>query len=45
MITAVKSGRVTKCAPKTPSKLKRVDFDDEDEEMMGTTDSVKEEEV
>jgi hypothetical protein len=45
VITAVKSGRVTKRAPKTSSKLKRVDFDDEDEEMMGTTDSVKEEEV
>jgi hypothetical protein len=45
MITAVKSGRVTKRAPKTPSKLKRVDSDDEDEEMMDTTDAVKEEEV
>jgi hypothetical protein len=45
VITAVKSGRVNKRAPKTPSKLKRVDSDDEDEEMMGTTDSVKEEKV
>jgi hypothetical protein len=45
VITAVKSGRITKRAPKTPSKLKRVDSDDEDEEMMGTTDAVKEEEV
>lgn len=42
--TAVKSGRVTKRAPKTPSKLKRVDSDDEDEEMGGTTAAVKEEE-
>ncbi|KAI4849376.1 hypothetical protein E4T44_03387 [Aureobasidium sp. EXF-8845] len=42
---SVKSGRVTKRAPKTPSKLKRIDSDDEDEEMMDTTDAVKEEEV
>jgi hypothetical protein len=42
---AVKSGRVTKRAPKTPSKLKRVDSDDEDDEMMDVTAAVKEEEV
>ena len=29
--TAVKSGRVTKRAPKTPSKLKRVDSEDEED--------------
>lgn len=32
---AVKSGRVTKRAPKTPSKLKRVDSDDDEDEAMG----------
>jgi hypothetical protein len=42
---AVKSGRITKRAPKTPSKLKRVDSDDEDDEMMDATAAVKEEEV
>jgi hypothetical protein len=42
---AVKSGRVTKRAPKTPSKLKRVETDDEDDEMMDVAPAVKEEEV
>jgi hypothetical protein len=42
---AVKSGRVTKRAPKTPSKLKRVETDDEDDEMMDVAPTVKEEEV
>jgi hypothetical protein len=42
---AVKFGRITKRAPKTPSKLKRVDSDDEDDEMMDATAAVKEEEV
>ncbi|KAH0289266.1 hypothetical protein M436DRAFT_48053 [Aureobasidium namibiae CBS 147.97] len=44
---AVKSGRVTKRAPKTPSKLKRAETDDEDEdeEMTGTAPAVKDEEV
>ncbi|KAG9644847.1 hypothetical protein KCU98_g11994, partial [Aureobasidium melanogenum] len=46
---AVKSGRVTKRAPKTPSKLKRVNSDDdeEDEEMgnAGTTAGAADEEV
>lgn len=44
---AVKSGRVTKRAPKTPSKLKRVISDDEDEDMgdTGTTAGAADEEV
>lgn len=45
IVTAVKSGRVTKRAPKTPAKLKRVDSDDEDEEMEDPAPAVKEEEV
>ncbi|CAD0087104.1 unnamed protein product [Aureobasidium vineae] len=46
---AVKSGRVTKRAPMTPSKLKRaVNSDDEDDEPMGnagTTAGAADEEV
>jgi len=38
---AVKSGRVSKRAPKTPSKLKRAVSDDDEDETMAVSTPVK----